>query len=250
MQLTDEAGRAYVELGALVASMPNLRSVDPSSNIPEVTLVWLAELEAIISMMKGVGISEMELKLATQRLIDTKGGSNSATAIRLIALRCLAIARAQSPVSARSAFVPTGADFDAFSAMNGIFKSAASSILVVDPYLDATVLTKFAPLVNEGVSIALLTDQSGIRRDLLPAVEAWISQYGNSRKLALRAAMPRTLHDRAILIDRTEAWILTQSLKDFAARWPAIVQKTDADLALMKFDAYSDIWNQALAMAG
>jgi hypothetical protein len=109
--------------------------------------------------------------------------------------------------------------------------------------MDESALLTFAVMAKEGVSIGLLTDQSGIRPALEPAARTWIEQYGSSRRLRVRAAAPRTLHDRLVLVDDNKAWILTQSLKDFAARSPATIQMVDPQLAKMKFEAYTAIWN-------
>lgn len=55
----------------------------------------------------------------------------------------------------------------------------------------------------------------------------------------------RALHDRLIITDATAAWVLTQSLKDFAQRSPATIQRADAELAVIKVQAFSAIWNGA-----
>jgi hypothetical protein len=59
-----------------------------------------------------------------------------------------------------------------------------------------------------------------------------------------RLAPPKTLHDRAIFIDQTIAWTLTQSLKDFAKRSPAEIVRAD-DTAALKIAAYEEIWLRA-----
>jgi hypothetical protein len=239
-----EAHQTYVQLGVLLAATPNLRAVDQSSNVPDETLIWLGELEGVISLMGyAAGTSSIELNSAIRFLIKSRGGNEYAASIKQIAYRCLAVARLKSPVLAQSAFIPTGADFDAIVVLSKIFGSAKSAILIVDPYLDASVLSDFAILAKEGINIALLADATGYRPDLEPATRSWIKQYGARRPLCVKLAPNRTLHDRVLLIDQTEAWILTQSLKDFADRSPATVQRVDQELAAMKFQAYADVWN-------
>ncbi|WP_137865114.1 MULTISPECIES: hypothetical protein [unclassified Sphingomonas] len=75
-----------------------------------------------------------------------------------------------------------------------------------------------------------------------------ISQHGSKRPLQLRLAPARTLHDRLLIADKSKAWILTQSLKDLAARSPATLQQVDAELSAMKWDAYSQIWDASQAI--
>ena len=62
--------------------------------------------------------------------------------------------------------------------------------------------------------------------------------------MLVRLAPSKTLHDRAILIDRITAWTLTQSLKDFAKRSPAEIVRAD-DTAILKIAAYENLWTSA-----
>lgn len=249
MAESNSSEAVYVELGALLSGMPNLRAVDNSGQLPDATLNWMAELDGLLTRMPGAGLLQAELNIAMSSLINTSAKGQYATKIKLIGLRALAAARSTAPAARRGAFIPTGADFDAFSALAGVFKSAKNSVLVVDPYMDDTILPTFAVLANEGVTVALLTDRSGMRPALEPAAKAWIAQYGSARHLRLRAAAARTLHDRVLIVDSGPAWILTQSLKDFAARSPATMQQVDAELAAMKLGAYTDIWNASEVIA-
>ncbi|MBY9063228.1 hypothetical protein K7957_09810 [Sphingomonas yunnanensis] len=149
------------------------------------------------------------------------------------------------PASARGAYVSVGSAFDAMSALQDVFASVSDTVLIVDAYMDARVIRDIAPLAPEGVKLALLTDENGVKAEFLPICRAWIDQHGDKRPLAVRVTAARVLHDRAVLGNEGDAWILTQSLKDFAKRSPASIQKVDRDIAEAKFQAYSDIWLSA-----
>jgi len=60
--------------------------------------------------------------------------------------------------------------------------------------------------------------------------------------------LPKTLHDRAIFVDKAKAWTLTQSLKDFAKRSPAEIVRAD-DTAALKIAAYEAIWATSKVIA-
>ena len=115
-------------------------------------------------------------------------------------------------------------------------------ILVVDPYMDETLLTEFGKAVPEGCSLRLLADEKAGKPSLLTAASRWTKQYGPKRPLQVRLALPRVLHDRAIFIDGSVAWTLSQSIKDFAKRSPAEIIRAD-DVAAMKIAAYEAIWS-------
>lgn len=243
-----EAEAIYIQLNALLAAAPNLTAVDDSHNVPEANLMWLGEVDATIDRLGSIS-HRADLKIATNMLINTRGSSKYATQIKMIIYRCLGEAQRYAPKTAQSAFIATGSDFDAFVAIQKVIQHADKMIMMIDPYMDQSAIATFCVLANETVSISLLSDTAGLRPALKPAAEKWISQYGDKRPLKVRAAPERSLHDRIIIVDASEAWILTQSLKDFAARSPATIQKVDPQLAQMKFEAYSEIWEKSAVVA-
>ncbi len=149
-----------------------------------------------------------------------------------------------APPEAAGAFIPAGDGLDAYAAISKILKTATEDVLIVDPYMDDTVLTEFAAAVPEGVMLRLLSDEKSHKPTLEPAAKRWVEQYGDGRPLSVGLAPPRSLHDRAIFIDQRTAWTLTQSLKDFAARSHAEIVRAD-DTAELKIEAYEAIWDVA-----
>ncbi len=131
------------------------------------------------------------------------------------------------------------------AAVAKVLNTAARDVLIIDPYMDEKVLTDFAVLAPETVSVRLLgDDKTSIKATLKPAKERWSAQF-KSRPLEVRLAAPRALHDRLIIVDDV-VWLITQSLKDFANRSPAsIVRIDDKDLSNLKVSAYGDIWRSA-----
>ena len=93
--------------------------------------------------------------------------------------------------------------------------------------MDEAGLTEFGIAVPENVPLRLMAEQGKCKPTLLPAALKWVEQYGAARPLFVRLAPHRTLHDRAIFIDHSVVWTLTQSLKDFAARSPAEIIRAD-----------------------
>lgn len=144
-------------------------------------------------------------------------------------------------------FVPVGNSFDAFTALTKIFEGATVDVMIVDPYMDQAALVDFGLAVPEGVPLRLLADTNDHKATLKPAAEKWVAQYGTNRPLSVRLAPGKSLHDRAIFIDRREAWTITQSLKDFAKRAPAEIVRADS-IAALKVDAYEHIWATASSL--
>jgi hypothetical protein len=134
-------------------------------------------------------------------------------------------------------------------AVGKVLQSATQGIMIVDPYMDETVLTDFAGAAKESVALRLLSDANTCKPTLKPAATRWISQYGATRPLEARLTAPRQLHDRLILIDGKEAYVLTQSLKDLAARSPASLVRATEDVAELKVQAYEVLWSSATGSA-
>jgi hypothetical protein len=148
-------------------------------------------------------------------------------------------------VAVQGAFIAAGQSFDAFAAVGKVLSTAKSDVLMIDPYADATVLWDYAVAAPEQVSVRVLADAAHPQPSLKPAAERWMKQFGPTRPLSVRLAAARTLHDRAILVDRTTAWTLGQSFKDLVARAHTTLSRLDREQGALKIAAYEDMWAAA-----
>ena len=171
--------------------------------------------------------------------------NNAIERISQIRYRALVIAELDAPAGAKGSFVAAGSVFDALASLSKILGSATKEALVVDPYMDEKVLTDFAVLLPETVQIRVLSDAATVKPSLPPAVKRWKAQYPNTRPLDARLAPARALHDRLVMIDSKDVWVLTQSLNAFAQRAPASIVKVDAETAPLKVSAYNHIFASA-----
>lgn len=231
---------ALRRLQVLVQSEPNFRTITNDHGCPPETLRWLGELHAVLSAMKRIG-DEVPLQSAVRRLVQSKG-TDGGGEIRIVLYRALAAAELAAPASEQGAFVAAGNELDAYAAISKVLASAKGALLIVDPYMDGKALSDFLPSAAEGVTLRVLADEASVKPTLAPAVEKWSAQFKGVRPLEVRLAPARSLHDRLIVVDETEAWSLTQSLKDFAQRAHGSVLKADAETAALKIAAYSDLW--------
>lgn len=228
----------YRRLGRLIEVAPPTPQTSALS--PEF-MKWIGQVSAAIGDTDDI-LLRSEVSAAIAGLQYPNRG-DYVQRIMIVLYKALAIAELNAPQDARGAFIPVGNAFDAYSAVSKILGSATKSIFVVDPYMDETVITDFAGSAVEGISFRLLTDEATAKPNLSPAVARWNQQY-HSRQLDVRIAPPRMLHDRAIFIDGTHAWTVTQSLKDLAKRSPAEIVRGD-DTAALKIAAYESIWSAA-----
>lgn len=227
----------YRQLGRLIETMPEFPT---SGNLTSDHHRWLGLADALIGYGDDV-VNKIALRAATGRL-QSAARMWALEDMRNILYRALAAAELKSPASAQGAFIPIGNSFDAFAALSKLLGTAKHDVLIVDPYMDDAALTDFGGIVSDGVALRVLADQAYCKPSLQPAAVKWVQQYGAIRPLQVRLSHPKALHDRAIFIDNTQAWTLTQSLKDFAKRSPAEIVRAD-DTAVLKIGAYQAIWD-------
>lgn len=237
-KLTAEAG--YSQIKALIASTPAIYETQRS---PE-TQLWMGRVTALIQQT--LGASGM-ISLGTHKghLRSDIFGPAAANDIMALLYEALAIVELELPPGAQGAFIPAGNAFDAMSAVSKIFATATTDLFVVDPFFDEKILTEFAQFAGEGVTIRLLADVAGVKGTLAPAVKSWHIQFGEKRPLFVKHAPARSLHDRLILIDNRQVWTLGQSFNALALRAPTSFNKSDADIAVLKLQAFQAIWDAA-----
>ncbi len=219
--------------------MPNLTAAGP---LTEDVHRWIGRAAALVDA-SGDMTARVDWQMAMSQL-QVGNQWAAATAIRVTLYRLLGIAELNAPASVKGSFIPAGDGFDAFAAIGKVLQSAKRDILILDPYMDESALTDFAILAPEGIPLRLLSDQATSKPGLSPAATRWVGQYGGARPLAVRLAAPRALHDRAIFLDGSTAWTLTQSLKDFAERSPGEIVRGD-DTATLKIAYYEQVWASA-----
>ena len=236
MSLTPEA--LYLQLGGLVAEMPDLANgpITPDMNR------WLGRA---ITLVEATGNDTAALKTAVQFLAIPSMREFNAQAIAATVFAALAKAELKAPAAVQGTFIVAGHVFDAFAAVSRVLGTAKADVLMVDPYADEKVLTDHAVLAPEQVNVRLLTDQASYKKTLKPAAEHWAQQFGSTRPLSVRLAAPRTLHDRAILVDRSTAWTLGQSFKDLVTRSHTTLVRLDAEPGTLKIAAYEQMWSAA-----
>jgi hypothetical protein len=231
----------YAQLGELIRTMPDL---DAAGAISDDTHKWLGRAYVLVDATKVIG-DAIALKFASEQLLSPTFGNGEAAKIRGIVYRAFAVAESRAPASAQGAFIAAGNVFDAMARIGKVLGTASRDVLMIDPYMDVKALTDFAVQIPEGVTVRLLADQHDAKESLRPGVERWRSQHGGTRPLVAKLSRPRTLHDRAILVDGTGAWVLTQSFNAFAARAHGLISRVDSETAALKISAYEDLWDSA-----
>lgn len=117
-----------------------------------------------------------------------------------------------------------GQIFDAYTFVADIIRSAQRSIILIDNYVDDTVLTL---LGKRGQSVSATIYTKNISNQLQLDLQRYNSQYPAINVHAFAHA-----HDRFLIIDGTELYHIAASLKDLGRKWFAF-SKMSAEASKM-----------------
>ena len=123
-----------------------------------------------------------------------------------------------------------GQIFDAYNLIINIIKRAKQKILIIDNYIDDSIL-KMLSKKNKDVEVVILTTQNSNIRKL--DIQKFNKQYP-----VLKLAYTNKFHDRFIIIDNKELYHVGASLKDLGKKCFAISIIED-DEYIKKISNYS-----------
>ena len=102
-----------------------------------------------------------------------------------------------------------GQIFDAYVFVSSLIKNAKTSIILIDNYIDESVLTLFSK--NRDIQIEIYTQI--ITKQLKLDIEKYNKQYNN-----LTIKQTKSFHDRFLIIDNQEVYHIGASLKDLGKK--------------------------------
>ena len=103
-----------------------------------------------------------------------------------------------------------GQVYDAYSFVSDLIKTAKDEIVLLDNYIDDSILTLFSKTPNIKVTIYSNTISKQLKLDF----EQYSKQYGN---ITLKTF--KNSHDRFLIIDNQKVYHIGASIKDLGKRW-------------------------------
>ncbi len=226
-------------LEAVIRESPNFVYGDP---LTEKELRWLGRADAIL---EASGAIPALLSFRTAR--HNLGGYSHSRDNILIPLHD-AYSRMEllAPIASQGAFIPAGATWNGYAALIKLVQTECNDLLIVDPYLNASIFTDFAPHATARHGVRCLTARrQEYHLSLLASAGRWATDtISQTHQVDVRYVPSGSLHDRLIIIDNREVWLISQSFKDIAKRSPASVTRADMEMSLMKAQHYEALWDQ------
>ena len=118
-----------------------------------------------------------------------------------------------------------GQFYDSYTFILDLIKQAKNEIILIDNYIDDTVLTLFSKISDTKITIYANTISKQLKLDF----EKYSKQYDN---ITLKTF--KNSHDRFIILDKKDIYLIGASLKDLGKKWFAF-SKMNLDIdELMK----------------
>ncbi len=128
--------------------------------------------------------------------------------------------------------------YDFLRDLKEILLGADAEVFIVDPYFDGEAFeTYLGPLGNSCSTRVLCSKHSN---DVAGHVKAFASQHGVTPELRKR----NDLHDRLVIIDHTDCWVVGGSLKD-GGKKPTYLVPLQPSIAPAKIEIYEGLWQGA-----
>lgn len=134
-----------------------------------------------------------------------------------------------------------GAVHDYFEEVRQLVAGATRDVLFIDPYIDATFVTRYLPQIPQAVTVRLLTAERQATA-LRQALDLYVQQHGTA--VELRVMPNRMLHDRHLIIDASDAYQSGASFKDGARNAPTSINQI-VDVAPELIRAHEANWASA-----
>lgn len=137
-----------------------------------------------------------------------------------------------------SAYAP-GDIYKYFADLKSIVSGAQSEILLIDPYFDGEAFNNYLALCDVSLAVRIFANKHA--QEVKTYIDKHRAQYNS--KIAIKKN--KKLHDRLIIIDRTDCWITGGSINHAGNKSPAYLIPVGTELTKEKLRIYEDMWNSS-----
>jgi hypothetical protein len=128
---------------------------------------------------------------------------------------------------------PAGSQYDLYRDVRTLLQNEKSSVLIVEPYPDEDIFDLYLESIPRQANIRLLVKNTPDKFLKL------LGMYKLKLNVLVDTRHSKTIHDRVLIIDDRDVWVLGQSLKDAATTKPTyLVQVNSIDMRSL----YEKLW--------
>ena len=111
-------------------------------------------------------------------------------------------------------FYPVGSQYDLYRDFRTLLQNAKSSVLIVEPYPDEDIVNLYLESIPRHAQIGLLVKNAPDKFLKL------LGMYKPKPNVQVDTRRSKTIHDRVLIIDDRDVWVIGQSLKDASTSKP------------------------------
>jgi len=137
-----------------------------------------------------------------------------------------------------------GEVYTLYTDLKKIIGAASMEILVVDPYFSGEAFDDYLSTITSRKTVKVLMAKAKDAKEVMTRARKHVRQYGTN----IEVRKNRKLHDRLVMVDDSDCWIVGASIKDAAARSPTYLLPLPPDLALKKRSIYSGMWDRGVVL--
>lgn len=128
--------------------------------------------------------------------------------------------------------------YDFLHDLAGIILGAQDKIFIVDPYFDGGAFDTYLSGIGDSCDIRILCGKYSA--DVAGRVAAFKAQFGVEPELR----KTKDIHDRLVILDGTDCWIVGGSIKD-AGKKPTYLVPLQPGIAPTKIGIYETLWQNS-----
>lgn len=128
--------------------------------------------------------------------------------------------------------------YDFLRDLSAIILGAQNEVFIVDPYFDGGAFDTYLGELGSSCKIRLLC--SRFSSEVAGHVKAFSAQFGVTPELR----KTKEIHDRLVILDRSDCWIVGGSIKD-AGKNPPYLAPLQPSIAPAKVEIYEALWQKS-----
>ena len=148
--------------------------------------------------------------------------------------------RIGEPVPPQGAFFKKGESHDAYVHIRTIVKSGTSDRMIIDPFLDDSTYILLKTIDLKSLRVRILARERNLPSDFLHEGEKFFDQHTTLSSFETRTT--DDIHDRFIVVDNRQIFLLGASIKDAGKKAFAIVPIENDRIARFIFEYLQDVW--------
>nr|BAF45166.1 hypothetical protein [uncultured bacterium] len=223
-----------LKLSELMGNAPDLSTKPIAGTSPQ--RQWIAEVGALINKVS----ASKKISFESSKSMLGQYWNYAIEQIQGLALDAIEELKLELELSGRSdvgsAYAP-GEIYKFFTDLKSIVNGAQSEIFLIDPYFAGEAFNNYLADVGSNIKVRIFANKHS--QEVKIYIEKHQAQYNSN----IDIKKSKRLHDRLIIIDRTDCWITGGSVNHADDKSPAYLIPVGTEIAKDKLDIYDEIWD-------